>query len=120
MPDTIYDLSRLPEIYWRLLAAYPAINPYRHEGDSLALQTLYAHLRDEKSQQNLSPWSLHYVRQAVDQLQANGVVQVHDGIFVKPTLHGEGLIAEIRRHMPLPASPPAFPEALSAHLAERQ
>lgn len=103
----------LPEVYVELLRAFSEIDPGRSRGSALAIPTLYAHLRDLHRKQQREPWSIGYVKEAIDQLVDHGVVEIRNRLFVSPSERGEELIETLIPGDSIPVSPPPFPSQYS-------
>jgi hypothetical protein len=91
----------LPEIYRDILNAFPLIEPARASGDGLTYQSIYVHLREK--------WSLDEIIKACEKMKEGGAVELRMRLFVCPTPLGESIIASLTGKKPSERQVPAFP-----------
>ena len=99
-------VSSLPPIYREILESFPRIAPYRRQGDGLAFQTI-----DADFEIRGKPYDIREIMLASENLERNGLVEVKNRLWVKPTENGERLIAIVAGEQPaVTVDPlPAFP-----------
>ena len=101
MPEIAQEyVDRLAPIYQDLLKAFAEFDTSRRAGEGLAFQSLYS-LLDGK-------YSLTEIREACQQMEAGGAMEIRHQIFAHPTELGERIITKLTGKQPPTTSVPPF------------
>ena len=83
-------VQAIPEVYRKILASFPLIEPERETGDGLTFQSIAAEFKDRRIEYTLAD-----IISGCGQLQIQGVLEIRQGERAHPTAYGERLITLI-------------------------